>query len=43
MSSVQLIADTNVVSYMAAKSRLGAAYNDLIAHRHVGLMYRCPQ
>jgi predicted nucleic acid-binding protein len=37
MSAVQLIADTNVVSYMAAKSPLGAAYNDLIAHRHVGL------
>jgi predicted nucleic acid-binding protein len=37
MTSVQLIADTNVVSYIYAESTLGRAYEDLIDHRKVGL------
>jgi hypothetical protein len=37
MTSVQLIADTNVVSYIYAESTLGRAYEDLIDHRQVGL------
>jgi hypothetical protein len=37
MISIQLIADTNVVSYMFRKSTLGAAYADLIDNRPVGL------
>jgi hypothetical protein len=37
MTVVQLIADTNVVSYMSGKSPLGAAYSDLIDDRCVGV------
>jgi predicted nucleic acid-binding protein len=37
MTSVQLIADTNVVSYMFRRSTLGIAYADLIDSRPVGL------
>ena len=37
MTIVQLIADTNVVSYMSGKSSLGAAYSDLIDDRRVGV------
>ena len=37
MTSVQLISDTNVISYIHAASPLGLAYRDLIDHRDVGL------
>jgi predicted nucleic acid-binding protein len=37
MTSVELIADTNVISYIHAESSLGLAYRDLIDHREVGL------
>jgi hypothetical protein len=38
MTSVQLIADTNVISYIYAESPLGLAYEDLIESG--GLMKR---
>src|SRR5262245_48323081 len=37
MTSIELIADTNVISYIHAESSLGLAYRKLIAHREVGL------
>ena len=37
MTVVQLIADTNVVSYLYEKSPLGTAYGDLIDDRRVGV------
>lgn len=37
MISVQLIADTNVISYIYAESSLGLAYMDLIDQREVGM------
>jgi predicted nucleic acid-binding protein len=36
MTSVQLVADTNVISYMFEESPLGIAYSDLIDRRRVG-------
>ena len=37
MTPVQLIADTNVISYMSGTSPLGTAYSDLIDGRRIGL------
>jgi hypothetical protein len=37
MTSVQLVADTNAISYIHAESALGLAYRDLIDRREVGL------
>ena len=37
MTSVQLVADTNVVSYMFEESPLGFSYEELIDRRRVGL------
>jgi predicted nucleic acid-binding protein len=37
MIAVQLVADTNVISYMSGKAPLGAAYKDLIDRRSVGI------
>jgi predicted nucleic acid-binding protein len=37
MISIQLIADTNVISYIHKESSLGLAYRDLIDRRKVGL------
>ena len=37
MRPVQLVADTSVVSYMFNQSPLGAAYEELIGSRNVGI------
>jgi len=41
MKEVQLIADTNVVSYLLKRSPLGIEYEALIASRHVGVTGCC--